>query len=327
MDNPWRYSGKRYDAETGFFYFGYRYYAPEIGRWITPDPAGFVDGPNLYGYIHNRPLFYIDPDGRILVPLLWMGVSIAFDYYLPVGIALAEPYIGATAVNFLLTVHQVNNLDVMALNFAEQPGSTCAGVAVGLGYKVFSASKSAAKGGYSVIQNAIGTAGQETAVAASEGFIKRNCNRFVYWFKGSTEGQIANQTQKVASIAEKRIVTKAAPSQRLPTATSQVPTDYMPYTKDYYRHNLKKFTNQSPSRNIDAHHIFPQKFRKEFAETGINIDDPKYLTWWEKVPHRRASRQYQDFWYDFLYYRNPTKEQILDKGREFTIEKGLDVYY
>lgn len=48
LDNPWKYSSKRLDAETGLLYFGRRYYAPDIGRWITPDPAGLADGPNLY---------------------------------------------------------------------------------------------------------------------------------------------------------------------------------------------------------------------------------------------------------------------------------------
>ena len=44
-------------------YFGKRYYSPALGRWVTPDPAGFIDGPNLYAYVHNRPLSLLDPYG------------------------------------------------------------------------------------------------------------------------------------------------------------------------------------------------------------------------------------------------------------------------
>jgi RHS repeat-associated protein len=51
--NPWKFSSKRFDPETGFIYFGRRYYDPEIGRLITPDPAGFADGPNLYAYLYS----------------------------------------------------------------------------------------------------------------------------------------------------------------------------------------------------------------------------------------------------------------------------------
>ncbi len=58
--NPWCFASKRLDPETGFVYFGRRYYAPEIGRWLTPDPIGYQDGPNLYAYLHNNPLLAID---------------------------------------------------------------------------------------------------------------------------------------------------------------------------------------------------------------------------------------------------------------------------
>lgn len=62
-DNPWRYAGKRTDEETGLIYFGKRYYSPILGRWISPDPIGFADGPNLYAYVHNNPLRYFDRQG------------------------------------------------------------------------------------------------------------------------------------------------------------------------------------------------------------------------------------------------------------------------
>lgn len=58
--NPWRFSSKVFDAETGFTYFGRRYYAPSLGRWITPDPTDYDDGPNLYCYVRNRPLSMVD---------------------------------------------------------------------------------------------------------------------------------------------------------------------------------------------------------------------------------------------------------------------------
>lgn len=53
--SPWRFSSKRHDPESGFIYFGRRYYSPNLGRWMTPDPQGFQDGPNLYAYVKNSP--------------------------------------------------------------------------------------------------------------------------------------------------------------------------------------------------------------------------------------------------------------------------------
>ncbi|MBS0626440.1 MAG: hypothetical protein JSS32_10360, partial [Verrucomicrobia bacterium] len=60
VGNPWRYRGKRIDKEVGLLYFGYRYYDPEVGRWICPDPLGPIDGPNLYAYARNNPMKYLD---------------------------------------------------------------------------------------------------------------------------------------------------------------------------------------------------------------------------------------------------------------------------
>ena len=58
-----RYSGKERDA-SGLYYYGMRYYAPWLQRWINPDPAGTVDGLNLYRMLRNNPLNFVDPNGN-----------------------------------------------------------------------------------------------------------------------------------------------------------------------------------------------------------------------------------------------------------------------
>ncbi|MCG1039598.1 hypothetical protein KQH52_08435 [Mycetohabitans sp. B7] len=61
-----RYSGKERDA-TGLYYYGFRYYAPWLGRWLNPDPAETVDGLNLFSMVRNNPIKLIDEDGLIPV--------------------------------------------------------------------------------------------------------------------------------------------------------------------------------------------------------------------------------------------------------------------
>ncbi|MHC8287803.1 RHS repeat-associated core domain-containing protein [Pseudomonas sp. XS1P51] len=68
-----RYSGKERDA-TGLYYYGYRYFAPWLCRWINPDPAGAVDGLNLYCFVGNSPVGRVDRDGR-----MWSGNDPLFD--------------------------------------------------------------------------------------------------------------------------------------------------------------------------------------------------------------------------------------------------------
>ncbi|WP_339500799.1 RHS repeat-associated core domain-containing protein [Pseudomonas silesiensis] len=57
-----RYSGKERDA-TGLYYYGLRYYAPWLQRWINPDPAGDIDGLNRYRMVRNNPLRFKDNQG------------------------------------------------------------------------------------------------------------------------------------------------------------------------------------------------------------------------------------------------------------------------
>src|SRR3984885_8749829 len=68
--SPWRFASKRVD-ETGLIFFGRRYYHPELGRWISQDPQGFEDGPNLYAYLHNCPLTDFDLYGLFGFGSMW----------------------------------------------------------------------------------------------------------------------------------------------------------------------------------------------------------------------------------------------------------------
>ncbi|TIN77493.1 SpvB/TcaC N-terminal domain-containing protein [Mesorhizobium sp.] len=58
-----RFSGTERDSETGLQYFGMRYMATWLGRWVSADPAGFVSGTNLFRYCANNPVMRVDPDG------------------------------------------------------------------------------------------------------------------------------------------------------------------------------------------------------------------------------------------------------------------------
>ncbi|MDY7094928.1 MAG: SpvB/TcaC N-terminal domain-containing protein [Acidobacteriota bacterium] len=59
-----RFSGKERDEESGFCYYGARYYAPWLARWFSNDPEGSSSGSAGYRYAVNNPLRFVDPDGR-----------------------------------------------------------------------------------------------------------------------------------------------------------------------------------------------------------------------------------------------------------------------
>ncbi|WP_426618679.1 RHS repeat domain-containing protein [Pseudomonas rustica] len=64
----YRYCGKERDA-TGFYYYGYRYYAPWLQRWVSADPAGSADDLNQYQMVGNCPLNFYDWQGLIKIPV------------------------------------------------------------------------------------------------------------------------------------------------------------------------------------------------------------------------------------------------------------------
>ena len=57
------FTGKEFDPETGLYYFNARWYDQETGRFISEDPVGDPNNPNLYTYCANNPLRFLDPSG------------------------------------------------------------------------------------------------------------------------------------------------------------------------------------------------------------------------------------------------------------------------
>lgn len=64
LENPYTYTGREYDPESGLYYYRARYYDATIGRFLQQDPIGFAAGdPNLYRFVFNNPGNLVDPFG------------------------------------------------------------------------------------------------------------------------------------------------------------------------------------------------------------------------------------------------------------------------
>lgn len=73
---PLGFAGGLHDRDTGLVRFGARDYDPAIGRWTAKDPLDFGGGDtNLYGYVMNDPINFIDPSGLDGESLLWDNLS------------------------------------------------------------------------------------------------------------------------------------------------------------------------------------------------------------------------------------------------------------
>ena len=74
---PFHYSSKLRDVDSGFNYYGYRFYDPGAGRWLNRDPlddAEIIEGPNLYRAFRNSGTYWVDTDGRGTTGMTWGAI-------------------------------------------------------------------------------------------------------------------------------------------------------------------------------------------------------------------------------------------------------------
>lgn len=74
--NPFRFSTKYLDDESGLAYYGYRFYSPNLGRWLSRDTAGEGGGLNLHAFVLNGPTTGIDTLGNMRIDSNPTGIDI-----------------------------------------------------------------------------------------------------------------------------------------------------------------------------------------------------------------------------------------------------------
>jgi RHS repeat-associated protein len=63
-ESPYKWGPYRMDTSNSMYYTPNRWYVPMQARWLTRDPLGMVDGPNVYAYVRNAPIIHNDPSGE-----------------------------------------------------------------------------------------------------------------------------------------------------------------------------------------------------------------------------------------------------------------------
>ena len=87
VDHLFGFTGRESDAESDLYYYRARYYDPQMGQFISEDPAGFAAGDaNLRRYVENDPTNQVDPTG-----MYGDDVHFYFNYYLARYLGLDQP--------------------------------------------------------------------------------------------------------------------------------------------------------------------------------------------------------------------------------------------
>jgi RHS repeat-associated protein len=89
IKQPYTYTGRESDRETGLYFYRARYYDAEIGRFLSKDPIGFAGGMNLFAYVGNSPVNWIDPLG--FGSTIWGPDPESGHGGCPVGINCVDP--------------------------------------------------------------------------------------------------------------------------------------------------------------------------------------------------------------------------------------------
>ncbi|MFM6623632.1 MAG: RHS repeat domain-containing protein, partial [Dolichospermum sp.] len=90
VDTRYLFTGREFDQEIGLYYYRARYYDANTGRFLSEDPIGFnSEDTNLYRYVKNSPINFIDPNGKEALTiggvLVAGGTAAAADGPLPIG--------------------------------------------------------------------------------------------------------------------------------------------------------------------------------------------------------------------------------------------------
>ena len=286
--NPWRFASKRSDPETGFVFFGRRYYSSQTGRFLTPDPVGFTDGPNLYAYVHNSPMVLIDPYG--LTAMEDVGEA-GIGAGMGLGRGFIHPFttLEDNAGRLVGLRRDICNGDFSKISNASRQdiaNFTCAraGEVAGMGAAGYFAAKAA-------FELAYGVGTRIVANVLSRGCFKNTCT-------GMVESRVAIAAEaRFATVGESVVASERSIAKvGIDNATVATRVDTCIVKREY----LKRFAPASKLREqhfLDGHQFpgksgktaFPESWGKDKIIGHVNDVAQDSGSAWRVAPERRCA--------------------------------------
>jgi len=116
------FTGQRWHSELGLYDLRNRFYSPDIGRFLQPDPIGFNGDPsNLYSYCGNNPVMYLDPTGLFRGGQFAIGAGatvIGFTVAVTTGPSLIGVLIGGGVMSY--------GIENVVASFSNDPAAVAA---------------------------------------------------------------------------------------------------------------------------------------------------------------------------------------------------------
>ena len=290
--NRWRYSGKEEQEDVSGLKrldYGARHYDPFLGSWTSPDPlAEKYCGWSPYAFAPTNPYLFGDEGGMDIVLKGKEGSRITFTTDLiDISADVSSLNINWGGVYTLEGNHALSAaLDIIGV-FDPYGISDALNATLQVG-----------RGEY--WDAAISTLG----IIPYLGDLAKGAriNKDIQLIQSSIKaaGQIEDFTIEGSGIV------------------------YKSFTSRNFRENLIRRTGINPSGK-QAHHIFPQKYRREFKSRGIDIDDPKYGVWLDKKTHLSGSHHYNAEW-DYFFLNSNNANATVEDIEHFANELMQRVY-
>ncbi len=251
--NRFLFQGREYSWATGLYNFRARWYAPELGRWLSPDPIGIEGGLNLYEFCHNDPVNFRDPSGEVVLVdnLVGAGVGTVLGW---VGGAARGYRAGASGWDLAFEIYRGGAVGAVA-GFMYESALAAGTTSVGMG--LLGAGLAGAEAG--LMDRAMG--GAYYGCTPSYGF-------------GDLAGDMAGGAAGYAA------------GQMLGQAINSVPRHVGGSAAETPVTNPGRLL--TGSEKLADHHVFPQQFRGWFQERGLQNIDNFTVTVDHNVTHLRA---------------------------------------
>ena len=114
--NPYYFTGRRFDEETGLYYYRARMYSAEIGRFLQVDPIGIIVDLNLYSYTSNNAINYVDSIGlwppqihNLLMHMAFPNLEAQYAYAMQLGSAYVDTQPFQENENSYIACYEGNN--------------------------------------------------------------------------------------------------------------------------------------------------------------------------------------------------------------------------
>ena len=307
-ETPFKYAGEYLDRETGLYLMGARYYASGMGRWITEDPyRGSIDDPlslNLYVFVRNSPLIYVDPSGNYAITPdeLILGIKI-------VGVGVVFIKVASDMV--------VNSLESGKDRFWNE--------IIVPGYDKVKNYITSAKGFLSKIFERESDEVGSTIVDPLPESIPSDIPPFSLESPDPSENFLIFKRLTLQGITY-----LSTPMQDIEKNRFGVFDLYTPTWQDnVFISEVDTTEGAGKSGIIEQHHLLPQQFKKQFEKAGLDIEDYKIPL--DKADHRlkpdglhTGENNWNKQWSDF-FRDNPdaTKPEILNQLDKMQKTSGL----